>query len=62
MTERLLDFLSNLRFPYLFAITAMVFLLDVVVPDMIPFADELLLGVGTLLLSRIRKNQYKNQD
>ena len=31
------------------------FLLDLAVPDFIPFADEILLGLGTLLLSRWKK-------
>lgn len=43
--------LARLRFPVLFAITAGIFLLDLVVPDAIPFADELLLGLATALLA-----------
>ena len=41
---------ARLRFPYLFAITAALFLVDLVVPDFIPFADELMLGLATALL------------
>lgn len=44
-------FASRLRFPTLFLVTLGLFVLDVVVPDFIPFADELLLGLGALLLS-----------
>ena len=40
-------FAAKLRFPTLFLITAGLFLLDLVIPDVIPFADELLLGLGT---------------
>ena len=37
-------FLSKLSYPRLFAVTAALFALDLVVPDMVPFADEILLG------------------
>jgi hypothetical protein len=50
-------FASRLRFPTLFVITACLFLLDLVMPDVIPFADELLLGLGTLLLGSLRKRK-----
>ena len=46
--------LAQLRFPRLFAITAALFVLDLVVPDFIPFADELLLGLATALLGSWR--------
>ena len=57
MSSTLSDFLSQLRFPYLFLLTAAVFFLDVLVPDLVPFADEILLGLGTLLLSRLKRNR-----
>ena len=40
------------RFPTLLLITGGLFALDLVIPDFIPFADELLLGLGTLILAR----------
>lgn len=48
-------FASKLRFPTLFLITAGLFVLDLLIPDTIPFADELLLGLGTLLLGSLRR-------
>ena len=47
----LLNWARKLRYPTLFKITAALFLLDVVVPDVFPFVDEILLGLGTLLLA-----------
>jgi hypothetical protein len=47
--------LARLRFPTLFLITGALFLVTLVVPDAIPFADEILLGLGTALLGRVRK-------
>jgi len=50
-------FAAGLRFPALFAILAGLFLLDVLVPDLVPFADEILLAVGTLLVGSIRRRR-----
>lgn len=52
-----LAFANRLRFPTLFLITAALFALDVIVPDMLPFADEVLLGLAALVLSRWRKDR-----
>lgn len=51
LTAPIFAFASRLRFPTLFLVTAGLFVLDMLVPDFIPFIDELLLGLGTLLLS-----------
>lgn len=48
-------YLGRLRFPYLVAITGTLFVIDLIVPDFIPFADELLLGLITLLLAMLKK-------
>lgn len=57
LTRRLLAFAGRLRFPQLFALAAGLFLLDLVVPDPIPFMDEILLGLATLLLGSFRKKR-----
>lgn len=50
-------FAGRLRFPLLFALTAALFVIDLLVPDALPFADEVLLGLGTILLSRWKKER-----
>ena len=57
MPQSILEFLSRLRFPYLFLLTAGIFFLDLLVPDMVPLADEILLGLGTLLLAKLRRKE-----
>ena len=52
-----LGFLGKLSYPRLFALTALLFVVDVFVPDFVPFADELLLGLGTLLLANWKKRK-----
>jgi hypothetical protein len=50
-------FAAKLRYPQLFLVTAALFVLDLVIPDVIPFADELLLGLGTLLLAGLKQRK-----
>ena len=50
------DFASNLRFPQLFTVMLVVFLVDLVVPDIIPFADEILFGLLTVLLGSLKRD------
>ena len=46
---------GRLRFPYLFLLTTVLFVLDLFIPDIIPFVDEILLGLGMVLLGTLRK-------
>ena len=41
---------GRLRFPALFMLTALLFVVNLVVPDPLPFIDEVLLGLVTLML------------
>ena len=52
----LLGWLGKLSFPRLFLLTGILFFLDLLIPDFVPFADEILLGLGTLLLARWKKS------
>ncbi|MEO6518956.1 MAG: DUF6116 family protein [Pseudoxanthomonas sp.] len=47
----ILNWARKLRYPTLFKITAALFALTLLVPDPLPFVDEILLGLGTLLLA-----------
>lgn len=50
-------FASGLRYPTLFKLAAALFLVDLVVPDAVPFMDEILLALGTLLLGSLRRRR-----
>jgi len=60
----LLQHFRRLRFPWLFAVTAVLFGVDLIVPDIVPFVDELLLGLSTMLLGawRVKKTGAKTID
>lgn len=46
---------SRLKFPQAFAIFVVLFLFDLVIPDFIPFVDEILLGLGAALFGMWRE-------
>ncbi len=55
--DLVLQWLAGLEFPTLFVVAAALFAVDLVVPDMIPFADEILLGLATLILGRMKQRK-----
>jgi len=55
--ELVARFAAGLRFPTLFALLAGLFLFDLFLPDLIPFVDEVLLALGTLLVGSLRKRR-----
>lgn len=58
----LLGWARKLRYPTLFKVTALVFVVNVFVPDMIPFVDEILLGLGTLLLANLKDRKGSDRE
>ena len=60
----ILQFAGGLRFRQLFFITAALFLVNLVIPDPIPFFDELILGLLALLFASWKKSgsQQKPSD
>src|SRR5690606_38500908 len=52
-----LEWARRLRFPTLFKLTAAVFAISVLLPDPIPFIDEIALGLGTLVLANWKRRK-----
>ncbi len=50
-------FASRLRLPWLFFLTAIVLVVDLVVPDAIPLVDEVLLALFTVILGSLKKKR-----
>lgn len=50
-------FLGRLRFPQLFLLTAILFAVNLAVPDPLPFVDEILLALVSLMLGSLRKKE-----
>ena len=54
--------LGRLRHPQLFAIAAALFAVDVAIPDFVPFIDELMLGLVTLLFGSWKNRRKSRVD
>ncbi len=59
--DRLILYASRLRFPKLLLLAGVVFVIDLIFPDVIPFADEILLGLITLLLAMLKRPNQKSR-
>ncbi|MCZ4306796.1 hypothetical protein O4G98_18855 [Zoogloeaceae bacterium G21618-S1] len=57
LIDALLNRVARLRFPQIFVLTAAVFVIDLLVPDPLPFADEILFGLLTILFGVWRKGR-----
>ena len=51
LAARFLEWAGRLRHPTLFKLTAILFVVNTLLPDPIPFIDEILLGLATLLFA-----------
>jgi len=58
----ILRWFGKLSYPRLFVVAAFLFVADMLIPDVIPFADELLLGLGTLLLANWKRRKDPSAD
>lgn len=56
----ILHFARKLRFPALFMLTLGLFVLDMLMPDPLPFIDEILLALGSLLFASWRRKPDAN--
>jgi hypothetical protein len=52
-----LGYLESLRFPWLLLITVILFLLNLLIPDVLPFVDEILLALVAALLARFKRKK-----
>ncbi len=58
----LLRYAARLRYPKLLALALGLFIADLIIPDFIPFVDEILLGLISLLLAGLKKRKADRKD
>ncbi len=46
---------SRLRFPYMFLLMSVLLVLNLLIPDMIPLADEMIMGLLAVMLASLKK-------
>ncbi len=59
LRDRILQYAAQLRYPRLLALFLGLFILDLIIPDFIPFADEILLGLISLLLAGLKRRKNR---
>ncbi len=59
--NRLSRWLDSLRFPTLVIITAALFAIDLVIPDAVPFIDEIMLALATIFFSRFKQRGSRDK-
>lgn len=57
-----LNYARRLKHPQLFKWICALFLIDLIIPDLVPFVDEILLGLATLFLAAWKKRSKLEQD
>ena len=55
IASRLARFAETLRFPWLMLLMSVLFVVNVFIPDTIPFVDEILLGLMAVILGRLKR-------
>lgn len=55
LLKPLIDWAARLERPRLLALTAALFLVNLLIPDFLPFVDEILLALATLVLASRKK-------
>lgn len=55
--SRVSRYFESLRFPVLLIITAVIFVVNLFIPDVVPFIDELLLALVVALLARLKRRK-----
>ena len=53
---------ADLRFPVLFAFAAGLFALDLILPDFLPFFDEIVLALATTMLASWKREPAKQRE
>ena len=53
---------SEMRFPKLFVLVVILFVLDLLLPDVIPFVDEMILGALAVMLGMLKRKVRGDPD
>lgn len=57
-----LAFADKLKFKNLFLMVIILFLVNLVIPDFIPFIDEIILGLLAIILAQLKKERENKKE
>ena len=60
--EKFLKNANQLKFRNLFFLVTSLFLIDLLVPDFIPFIDEIILGLMAIILANWKKERHQDKE
>ena len=55
LKSKVISYLESLRFPVLLLVAVVLFVVNIFVPDALPFVDEILLALIAVILSRLKR-------
>lgn len=55
LKSKVISYLESLRFPVLLLVAVVLFVVNIFVPDVLPFVDEILLALIAAILSRLKR-------
>lgn len=61
LKSKIQKYLESLRFPWLMLVALALFVLNLFVPDAIPFVDEILLGLIAALLAKLKRKKPEKE-
>lgn len=62
IVSALLAYANRLRFGNLFLLTVALFVVDLIIPDMIPMIDEIILGLLAILFTQFKKDRTREKE
>lgn len=57
-----LNFANKLRFRNLFILIVILFVINLLVPDFIPFIDEIILGLLAIILANLKDERQREKE
>ena len=59
LKSKVISYLESLRFPVLLLVAVVLFVVNIFVPDALPFVDEILLALVAAILARLKRRPRK---
>ena len=62
IVSRLSRYLESLRFPWLLLLATLLFVVNLFIPDALPFIDEILLAIVAIILGKLKRKPENGEQ
>jgi hypothetical protein len=62
IVSRLSRYLESLRFPWLLLLASLLFVVNLFIPDALPFIDEILLAIVAIILGKLKRKPENGEQ